>query len=36
MLLIDTLHPVYEGRVFRWRGEAGEGRHELIEYGPSD
>ena len=22
MLVIDTLHPVYEGRVFRWRDDA--------------
>ena len=25
MLVIDTLHPVYEGRVFRWRDDAPEG-----------
>ena len=35
MLVIDTLHPVYEGRVFRWRGDAPEGGTQLIEYGPS-
>jgi adenylate cyclase len=35
MLVIDTLHPVYEGRVFRWRNDASEGKAELIEYGPS-
>lgn len=35
MLVIDTLHPVYEGRVFRWRSDAPEGKAELIEYGPS-
>ena len=35
MLVIDTLHPVYEGRVFRWRDDAPEGGTELIEYGPS-
>jgi len=35
MLVIDTLHPVYEGRVFRWRDDAPEGGTQLIEYGPS-
>ena len=34
MLVIDTLHPVYEGRVFRWRDDAPEGGTQLIEYGP--
>jgi adenylate cyclase len=38
-LLIDTLHPVHEGRAFRWRREAdatpAAGRIELIEYGPT-
>ena len=30
LMLIDTLHPVHEGRVFRWRADrAGE----IIEYG---
>lgn len=31
-VIIDTLHPVYEGRAFRWRRED-EGEPELIEYG---
>jgi adenylate cyclase len=35
-LIIDTLHPVHEGRAFRWRGDAVEERTELIEYGPTD
>src|SRR5438094_2683889 len=35
MVIIDTLHPVHEGRVARWRSEGDEGRAELIEYGPS-
>ena len=35
MLVIDTLHPMYEGRVFRWRDDAPEGGTQLIEYGPS-
>ena len=34
-VIIDTLHPVHEGRVARWRREGDEGRTELIEYGPS-
>jgi adenylate cyclase len=36
-IVIDTLHPVLEGRAFRWRrdGAAAE-RTEVIEYGPSD
>jgi adenylate cyclase len=34
-IIIDTLHPVHEGRVARWRSEGDEGRAELIEYGPS-
>jgi adenylate cyclase len=29
-VIIDTLHPVYEGRAFRWRRED-EGEPELIE-----
>jgi adenylate cyclase len=35
-LIIDTLHPVHEGRVFRWRREAAPGDTEEIEYGPSN
>jgi adenylate cyclase len=31
-LIIDTLHPVYEGRVFRWSPDTPP---EQIEYGPS-
>src|SRR5437879_805500 len=34
-VIIDTLHPVHEGRVARWRREGDKGRTELIEYGPS-
>ncbi len=33
-MLIDTLHPVYEGRVFRWRRD--EGDVDILEYGRSD
>ncbi len=35
-LIIDTLHPVYEGRVFRWSREAAPGQTEQFEYGPSN
>ena len=33
-VIIDTLHPVHEGRAFRWRRED-SGAPELIEYGPT-
>ncbi len=36
VMLIDTLHPVYEGRAFFWRREGGEQQTELVEYGPSN
>jgi adenylate cyclase len=32
--IIDTLHPLYEGRAFRWRRDTGEAKVE--EYGSSD
>ncbi|MCW6508142.1 adenylate/guanylate cyclase domain-containing protein [Lichenifustis flavocetrariae] len=32
MVLIDTLHPVYEGRVFRWRNDGVE-ESRMLEYG---
>ena len=31
-LLIDTLHPVYEGRLFRWRND-GQTEQDMLEYG---
>ena len=34
-ILIDTLHPVHEGRAFLWRREAGQTQTELVEYGPT-
>jgi adenylate cyclase len=34
-LIIDTLHPVHEGRAFLWRREGGETQAELVEYGPT-
>jgi adenylate cyclase len=34
MTIVDTLHPVYEGRAFRWRGD-GVDETAVIEYGPS-
>ncbi len=33
LALIDTLHPVYEGRAFQWDGIANE--HRAFEYGPT-
>jgi adenylate cyclase len=36
MVIIDTLHPVHEGRVFRWRSEGEASHTEAIEYGPTD
>ena len=35
IMLIDTLHPVHEGRAFYWRREAGQPQTELREYGPT-
>ena len=34
-IIIDTLHPVHEGRVFRWRSD-GSGAPELLEYGSTN
>ncbi len=34
-IIIDTLHPVHEGRAFLWRSEAGQTQTELVEYGPT-
>src|SRR5215204_7565335 len=31
LIIIDTLHPVHEGRAFRWR----DGETEVSEYGPT-
>ncbi|HET8727843.1 MAG TPA: adenylate/guanylate cyclase domain-containing protein [Alphaproteobacteria bacterium] len=33
--LIDTLHPIYEGRGFRWRND-GVDESSVIEYGPTN
>jgi adenylate cyclase len=35
MILIDTLHPIHEGRAFRWRRDD-SGEAELVEYGPTN
>jgi adenylate cyclase len=35
MAIVDTLHPVYEGRVFRWRNDGVEEK-AVIEFGPSN
>src|SRR5579864_8418461 len=34
-VIIDTLHPVHEGRGFRWHRES-SGEAELVEYGPTN
>jgi|SRR5215472_963758 len=33
--IIDTLHPVHEGRAFFWHREAGQMHTEVVEYGPT-
>jgi adenylate cyclase len=35
MVILDTLHPIYEGRVFRWRADLPESV-EAIDYGRTD
>ncbi|MBI3199398.1 MAG: adenylate/guanylate cyclase domain-containing protein [Rhodospirillales bacterium] len=35
LALIDTLHPVHEGRVFRWRDDESDDA-PMVEYGRSD
>ena len=34
-LVVDTLHPIHEGRVFRWRADNVE-QPAIVEYGPSN
>ena len=34
IVIIDTLHPIYEGRASRW--ERGKPEAELVEYGSSN
>lgn len=33
--VIDTLHPIYEGRAFRWRNDGVE-EDSIVEYGPTN
>jgi adenylate cyclase len=35
VLLVDTLHPIHEGRAFRWRVDSVE-QPAVVEYGPSN
>ena len=35
LAIIDTLHPVYEGRAFRWRND-GVDEKAVIEFGPTN
>jgi adenylate cyclase len=32
-IVIDTLHPIHEGRVFRWRRDDQESLEPIVEYG---
>src|SRR5215469_10446087 len=34
-IIIDTLHPVHEGRAFLWRREGGQTQTQQVEYGPT-
>lgn len=36
IMFIDTLHPVREGRVFRWRNDGQEDDAPVRDYGPSN
>jgi adenylate cyclase len=36
IVIVDTLHPVHEGRFVRWRSEGEAGQTEVNEYGPSN
>ncbi len=35
LMVIDTLHPVHEGRLFRWRNDGLEDDAPMREYGPT-
>ena len=35
MVILDTLHPIYEGRVFRWRADLPD-TVEAVDYGRTD
>src|SRR3954469_8212554 len=35
LALIDTLHPIYEGRAFRWRNDGVE-EEAVLEYRPTN
>jgi adenylate cyclase len=35
LVILDTLHPIYEGRAFRWRADLPEAV-EVVEYGRTD
>lgn len=36
LLIVDTLHPIYEGRAFRWRLAGLDGGERVVEYGRTD
>src|SRR5690348_8501982 len=35
VVLMDTLHPIYEGRAFRWRND-GSDEEAVVEYRPTN
>ena len=35
LVILDTLHPIYEGRAFLWRADRAE-TAEVVEYGRTD
>src|SRR5215210_2694263 len=36
LVLVDTLHPVHEGRVFRWRRDPAPDEPVVLEYGRTE
>jgi len=36
LMFMDTLHPVHEGRIFRWRNDGVEDDAAVRDYGPSN
>ena len=36
LMFMDTLHPVHEGRIFRWRNDGETEDRPVLDYGPSN
>ena len=36
LIFMDTLHPVHEGRIFRWRNDGETEDRPVLDYGPSN